>query len=369
MNDKFTTRYITWMAALVALFAVVHASAQNAQTPKIQVVQLEKLEINEGLITDEIAKRFNTKVQSPLVSKEITRKTEVGAAYTDAAQASPGNYSQAGTREAVLQRSLKVETKVDRSQIDALRASVEDRIKGAFAATLAQEMSATKLMQLAVRDKSLDALKKEWQVSEELGKPTDGGPDMSVQQADYIATAKITDFVTDRKVMGNEEAAIWTNSISATLEITKVNGGTKKAITETVADGGKGRRGVGGEAANFNAQQIQNITQKLSKRLAERILDNYSPPKIVARRGALIIMDRGEAAGVKVGDSYKLIERVDSTYGTDAGFPLGNATVEMVNEDTSNLRLDPNVPEFSDPNKITVQKNPPHPTPPPTKKP
>jgi hypothetical protein len=41
----------------------------------------------------------------------------------------------------------------------------------------------------------------------------------------------------------------------------------------------------------------------------------------------------------------------------------------MVNEDTSNLRLDPNVPEFSDPNKITVQKNPPQPTPPPTKKP
>lgn len=138
-------------------------------------------------------------------------------------------------------------------------------------------------------------------MSEELGKPTDAAPDMSVQQADYIATAKITDFVTDRKVMGNEEAAIWSNSISATLEITKVNGGTKKVITESVAEGGKGRRGVGGEAANFNAQQIQNITQKLSKRLAERILDNYSPPKIVARRGLLIIIDRGEAAGVKVG--------------------------------------------------------------------
>ena len=286
----------------------------------------------------------------------------MGAAYADAAQASPGNYSQAGTREAVLQRSLKIETKVDNTQLDALRASVEDRIKGAFAATLAQEMSATKLMQLAVRDKSLESLKKEWQVSEELGRPstvTSGGsgPDMSVEQADYIATAKITDFVTDRKVLGHEEAAIWTNTISATLEITKVNGGTKKAITETVSEGGKGRRGVGGEAANFNAQQIQNITQKLSKKLAERILDNYSPPKLIAHRGALIIMDRGEAAGVKVGDSYKLIERVDSTYGTDAGFPFANATVEMVNEDTSNLRLEPNTPDFATITNITLQKN------------
>jgi hypothetical protein len=80
-------------------------------------------------------------------------------------------------------------------------------------------------------------------------------------------------------------------------------------------------------------------------------------------------MDRGEAAGVKAGDSYKLIERVDSTYGTDAGFPLGNAIVEMVNEDTSNLRIDANVPEFSDANKITLQKNTPQSNPTPNKKP
>jgi hypothetical protein len=334
-------------AAIGCQLSSLNLHAQQ-QPPKIQVISLEKLDINEGLITDEIAKRFNTKVKKPVTSAQITRHDEVDVGY----------------REVSRDTTVKVETKTDSSEIDKLRVSVEDRIKGAFAATLAQEMSATKLMQLAVRDKSLDSLKKEWQVSEELGKPAangtgDGGPDMSVSQADYIATAKITDFVTDRKVFGSEEAAIWTNSISATLEITKVNGGTKKAITETVSDGGKGRRGVGGEAANFNAQQIQNITQKLSRRLAERILDNYSPPKLIARRGVLIIMDRGEAAGVKVGDSYKLIERVDTTYGTDAGFPFGNAIVEMVNEDTSNLRLDANVPEFGqdEMGKITLQKN------------
>lgn len=355
MKYKLPNRLIVHTGVLVALLLTGHASGQNTQAPKIQVIQLEKLEINEGLITDEIAKRFNSKVKKPKVTGEVSAKDTI----------------QINDNEISREVKVKVDTKTDSTDIDNLRASVEDRIKGAFAATLAQEMSSTKLMQLAVRDKSLDALKKEWQVSEELGKPSDAAPEMSVQQADYIATAKITDFVTDRKVMGNEEAAIWSNSISATLEITKVNGGTKKVITESVAEGGKGRRGVGGEAANFNAQQIQNITQKLSKRLAERILDNYSPPKVVARRGAMIIVDRGEAAGVKVGDSYKLIERVDSSFGTDAGFPLGNATVEMVNEDTSNLRLDPNVPEFGDASKITVQKNtpPPQPTKPQTKKP
>ena len=341
MKYALSNRRIAHVAMLVSLVISIHARGQEAQLPKIQVIQLEKLEINEGLITDEIAKRFNSKVKKPKITEEILAK--------DTIQFSDNHISR--------ELRVKVGAKTDSTEIDNLRLSVEDRIKGAFAATLSQEMSATKLMQLAVRDKSLDALKKEWQLSEELGKPSDDGPDMSVQQADYIATAKITDFVTDRKVMGNEEAAIWSNSISATLEITKVNGGTKKVITESVEEGGKGRRGVGGEAANFNAQQIQNITQKLSKLLAGRILNNYSPPKVVARRGVYIIIDRGEAAGVKIGDSYKLIERVDDAYGTDAGFPLGNATVEMVNEDTSNLRLDPNIPEFSDTNKITVQKN------------
>lgn len=345
---KTTKAKSTFLNMICCATSVVGAlQAQSQQPPKIQVIQLEKLEINDGLITDEIAKRFNSKVKKPTSSAQISRNDRIDV----------------GSNEISRQTTLKVESTSDTTEIDKLKLSVEDRIKGAFASTLAQELSATKLMQLAVRDKSLEALKKEWQVSEELGKPSDGtsdgGPDMSVQQADYIATAKINDFVTDRKVLGSEEAAIWTNSISATLEITKVNGGTKKVITETVADGGKGRRGVGGVAANFNAQQIQAITQKLSKRLAERILDNYSPPKIIAHRGALIIMDRGEAAGVKVGDSYKLIERVDNTYGTDAGFPFGNATVEMVNEDTANLRLDPSVPEFGadEVNKITLQKN------------
>ena len=337
---KIPCSIICFLIPCCSFVSVVSCWGQAPQPPKIQVVQLEKLEINDGLITDEIAKRFNSKFKKPVTMGKVSRNDRI----------------EVGNNEISRQTSVKVETTTDTTEID--------KLKGAFASTLAQEMSATKLMQLAVRDKSLESLKKEWQVSEELGKPVtegsvDGGPDMSVQQADYIAIAKINDFVTDRKVFGSEEAAIWTNSISATLEITKVNGGTKKVITETVADGGKGRRGVGGEAANFNAQQIQNITQKLSKRLAERILDNYSPPKIIAHRGALIIMDRGQAAGVNVGDTYKLIERVDSTYGTDAGFPFGNATVEFVNEDTANLRLDPSVPEFGPEEmaKITLQKN------------
>lgn len=75
------------LVALLSLGCNLATANLHAQQPppKVQVMSLEKVEINDGLITDEIAKRFNTKVQSPVVSKQITHKTEVGMAYADEA--------------------------------------------------------------------------------------------------------------------------------------------------------------------------------------------------------------------------------------------------------------------------------------------
>jgi hypothetical protein len=290
--------------ALLAPLILAATLAATAGEPKIQVVQLESLQINEGLITDEIVKRFDTQATS--------------------------------------------------SNIAIQRQGVEDRIRGLFAAALAQQLSATKLLQLAVRDQSLQTLQKEWLVSEELGKS--GPVDIGVENADYIATARIEDFVADRKVLGNERAAIWKNSMTASFEITNVATGTKKIITESAAAEGKGRRGVGGVAANYDARQIKDLCDEISNKLAARILDNISPPKVIAARGSKIIIDRGRAAGVKVGDKFRLIERVDESLGTDAGFPIGTATVEFVNEDTSNLTCDAPLDPAVDQNMITLSR-------------
>jgi hypothetical protein len=292
------------MKPLIALFLVSLAVTVHANPPKVKVVQLESLQINEGLITDEIVKRFDTKA--------------VG------------------------------------ETIEIQRSGVENRIRGIFAASLAQQLSATKLLQLAVRDQSLQTLQKEWMASEELGKS--GPVEIGVENANFVATVRIEDFVADRKVLGNERAAIWKNSMTASFEITDVATGTKKVITETVSDEGKGRKGVGGVAANFDARQIKGLCDQITEKMASRILDNISPPRIIAARGNKVIIDRGRAAGVKVGDKFRLIERVDESLGTDAGFPLGSATVEFVNEDTSNLNcdapLDSNIPV----EKITMSR-------------
>jgi len=201
LTRKTATKFV--FALCITLAALSSSFAQNSTEAKsVQVVQLEGLEINEGLVTDEIARRFDSKSK-------------------------------------------------DRDP-DELVLSVTERIRGMFAASLAQQLSATKLLQLAVRDESLQKLQKEWQVSGELG--NSGPSPIGVDNADYVATVRIEDFTADRKVLGNELAAVWKNSMAASFEMTKVGTGTKKVISESVSDGGKGRRGVGGVASDFDSQ-------------------------------------------------------------------------------------------------------------------
>lgn len=275
--------------ALSSLLAL--AGICLGQNPETKIIQLESLKINPGLVTDEIAKRFDPAADA---------------------------------------RDLAV-----------LRGQVEQRIKSMFASSLSQGLSASKLVQLAVRGDSLQTLQKEWKVASELGAGGEA-PNIGINTADYIANATIQNIVAERQVFGNELAAIWKNEITASLEITSVDpSGGKKVITETVSASGKGRKGAGGKAPDFNAAQIRGMLDELSKKFAVRILDNYSSVKVVAIRRNMMIIDRGLAAGVAKGDKFKVIETVDANLGTDAGFPLGEATVTFVNEDTSTLEFDP----------------------------
>jgi hypothetical protein len=288
----------------------LRAQENEAQKPTVKIFQLESLKINEGLITDEIAKRFDPRAD----------------------------------------------------QLDAklLNIQVEQRISGMFTTALAQGLSSTKLVQLAVREDSLKALQKEWQVAGELGVQSGAAsPEIGIKAAAYIVNARIENIVTERRVLGKEVAAIWKNEITASLEITSVAAtGGKKTITETVTDEGKGRMGVGNKAADFDAAQMRGLMEKLTKKLATRILDNYSPPRVTAIRGRQMIIDRGIAAGVKVGDKFQLIEKVADNQGTDAGFPLGEASVKSISEDTSNLDFDPSLITDVKKESLTIKRVP-----------
>jgi hypothetical protein len=221
---------------------------------------------------------------------------------------------------------------------------VESRLRGAVIATLAQELSSSKLLKLAVRDRSLSRLAEEWKLSEELGAGKSGdalsGP--AVEDANYLGFATIEDFVADYSSIQNAagSAAKWKLRITISLEVTERRSGTKRVIKEDFEDSGKGivtsaRLG----APNFDSGNVRSLADGVAKKLGMRVLDSLCAPRIIQVRGRLFIVDRGRAAGMKEGQVVEVNEPADDQFGTDAGFPVGKAIVKSVKEDTCVLEL------------------------------
>lgn len=254
-----------------------------AQLPQPKLIQLEKIEIQPGLISLEVGSRFGLQP-----------------------------------------------------------AAVESRLRGAFAANLAAQMSSSRGVSLAAREESLSKLMKEWEIAEKLGNlPDDGAPAAmpGVDRADYVATATLTDLVANRDTLvlgGRVAAAKWKLLIEASVELVEVSTGRKVAlITERVEEGGQARGN-----ANFTTAEIQAVNRKLAAALATRLVDSMSPIRIVAVRGDDFIIDRGKSANVRVGDKFTLLEPVTTPGFSDASFPVGQAVVVHVNESSSNLRFE-----------------------------
>jgi hypothetical protein len=141
----------------------------------------------------------------------------------------------------------------------------------------------------------------------------------------------------DTLVLGGRVAAAkWKLLIEASVELVEVGTGRKiTLITERVEEQGQARGN-----ANFTTAEIQAVNRKLAAALATRLVDSISPIRIVAVRGDDFIIDRGKSASVKVGDKFTLLEPAGAPGFSDASFPVGQALVVHVNENSSNLRFD-----------------------------
>jgi hypothetical protein len=279
MRIRFTPLALLWIACI----SLPRLDAQDA--PPAQVMRVDKFELAPGLVTPEIARRF---------------------------QAAPS--------------------------------AVESRLKGAVLATLSQELSSSKLLSIAVRDESLKRLSEEWKVSEQLGsgKSEDAATGPAVDDANFLAYAKIEDFVADYRAIANAAgaAAKWKLRITISLEVTTRKTGTKKVIKEDFEESGNGivssaRIGV----PDFDSGKVRALADGVAKKLGMRVLDIYCPPRIIQVRGSMFIVDRGRAAGMKEGQIVELTDKADDEFGTDAGFPLGKARVKSVKEETCVMEL------------------------------
>lgn len=268
------------------LLTLAFVSAARAQdSPAAKVMRLDKLELAPGIVTREVAARF---------------------------QAQPKD--------------------------------VESRLRGAVLATLAQELSSSKLLKLAVRDRSLSRLAEEWKLSEELGngKTDDAFTGPGVDDANYLGYATIEDFVADYRGIQNAAgvAGIWKLRITISLEVTERKTGTKRVIKEDFEENGSGKVSsarIG--APNFDSGHVRSLADGVAKKLGMRVLDSLCAPRIIQVRGRLFIVDRGRAAGMKEGQLVEVSEPADDQLGTDAGFPVGKAVVKSVKEETCVLEL------------------------------
>ena len=265
-------------------------------------------------------------------------------------------------------------TKEIASRFSATPIDVESRLKGVLLATLSQELSSTKLMTLAVRDESLKRLAAEWKVSEELGsgKSGDAATGPSVDDAHHLAYAKVESFNADRRPTatsktGQPLAFEWKMDVVISLEITTRKTGTKKVYKEDFTTSGAGvtfMRIDGGNVTSkttpdFTNVMIRQLADGVSKKLGMRVLDSYCPIRITSARGKLFNIDRGRAAGLKEGHIMELTERADDEFGTDSGFPIGQARVKTVKEDSTLMELvsDEGVEELrGDRTKLTVTR-------------
>lgn len=304
---------------VAAAFAALLTPILAQDAPEVKVMRVDQFELAPGIITAQIAKHFNA---TPL--------------------------------------------------------AVESRIKGAVLASLSQEISSSKLLTLAVRDESLERLKKEWKVSEELGsgKSEDALTGPSVADANYLAYAKIEEFIYKNegavRLPGGFTFAPWNIIVDLSLEITTRKTGTKKVIKEVYNYNAIERSVIPRlpEAAQKAMEKKYDLVDSdagvfraaingLAKKLAQRVLDSYCPIRITSARGKLFNIDRGRAAGLKEGHIMELTERADDELGTDSGFPIGQARVKTVKEDSTLMELlsDEGVEELKgDRTKLTVTR-------------
>lgn len=260
--------------------------------------------------------------------------------------------------------------------------AIESRLKGSALASLSQELSSTKLMELAVRDDSLKRLAEEWRVSEELGGGKSGNTLAipTVADANYLAYAKVEELVVKR-VQDKELGVPFSRSymiVDISLEVTVRKSGTKKVLQE-VFEYNWVERSVVNSSCQYthqpevfknrleqkynildgNAGVIRGAMAGLSKKLAQRVLDSYCPIRITSVKGKLFNIDRGRAAGIKEGHLMEVIERVDDEFGTDPGFPIGQARAKAVMEGSTLMELlsDEGLEELKrDRTKLTVNR-------------
>ena len=222
--------------------------------------------------------------------------------------------------------------------------------------TLIDQVNASRKFDVVARKDALKSLLNE----QDFGASGNIDPATAAQAfklagAQYLVLTTITDFV-----MGKEALTFDGIGASANREAVRVNCSIQVYDTATgkLVESARFR----GEEANVSREgsptadgvSLTKITDRLAAEILTRIVDVIYPAKVAAKLGSQITINRGEGAGVQLGQIWSVFALGDVIKDPDTGENLGRNEAEIGTIKIIRVTAKLSYAEASEDNGITV---------------
>jgi len=197
--------------------------------------------------------------------------------------------------------------------------------------TLIDQVNASRKFEVVARKDALKSILNE----QEFGASGNVDPATAAQAfklagAQYLVLTTVTDFV-----MGNEAIKFEGIGAAASREAVRINccfqiyAATTGKLIESARFRGQDANVSREGSATADGASLTKITDRLAADILNRIVDVIYPAKVAAKLGTQITINRGEGAGVAVGQTWTVFALGQEITDPDTGEKLGRNEAEI----------------------------------------
>jgi len=209
-----------------------------------------------------------------------------------------------------------------------------DRVKESMDANLTSAIQATRKFELVSRS-DMDAISKEIEFGESGNVAIDKNTAQSgkLKGAKYILVVSIDDF--QDYIEKAQFASLGKTAEKRVLRFGAVaklidssTGSIKEATNFTISNTDISDQSMSISASgNLNDSLIGEIARLMSNKIAVRVADTVFPIKIMAKTGSAVTLNRGDGAGLNIGDEYEIFALGEALIDPDTGEDLGSEEI------------------------------------------
>lgn len=197
--------------------------------------------------------------------------------------------------------------------------------------TLIDQVNASRKFEVVARKESLQSLLNE----QEFGAsgnvdPATAAQAFNIAGAQYLVLTTITDFMTGREAIKFEGigASAEREAVRVSCSIHLYDTTTGKLIESARFRGQDAATGRSGSTISEGIN-LTKITDRLAAEIFNRICDVIYPAKVVAKLGTQITINRGDHAGIAVGQVWSVFALGEEIVDPDTGEKLGRNEAEV----------------------------------------